>query len=487
MQTLLSAWLSTCALAADLEGTPTYGLFPGTAGLLIRPSRLGWEADPLVAVGASLDAGAPEIDVSGRGERWTRSLSIALPAVLRVDESDGGELTTRSPSGSLDAWVGVGAAREGDRTSAGVSLVLDLELERSAASLEELGPSMTAGAGEITWDGDVPSRGEGDSGQATGQDLDLALSTGFARIEGDTRPRMDIVARWIRTGEFIRAARGVVPEATSLLPGSEPPTEGVSVDSAVGANPGSFWGLPNRSAVTLGAIVGLDRGGTLRDPRLRLEAAASGGPAWPTFSETVLVEGRYTQDESTATTTYRDIGLRVAGHLSATFGWAVDEGGSRPTIRVRSEGRLDLLHESLDLDVCVEACAESLERTEYAKLSFPTALDLRLSERVTASAGLSPLAYVYRYAHELDSDEVIGTTDRDFILGFGVRGGLRYEHHGWVLGASFAGSSGSSSFGVASGGMGGGSYTAPRAMPDELGFSGPQLSLSPLLWIGWRP
>jgi hypothetical protein len=49
-------------------------------------------AFPLLVVGASLDVGAPELDASSRGERWTRAATLALPGFVREDGSRAGEL-----------------------------------------------------------------------------------------------------------------------------------------------------------------------------------------------------------------------------------------------------------------------------------------------------------------------------------------------------------------------------------------------------------
>jgi hypothetical protein len=484
------ALLTVVAGAADLEGNPTFGLFPGTAGLLVRPSRLGWEADPLLAVGASLDVGSPELDASGRGERWTRALVLALPGIARNDESVAGELTTQTPSGYFDPWLGVGLARAGDGSAIGLSLVLELDLDGSPASLEGLQPVPLAGASSITWEEGEPSRGEGDSGRAMGQDLDLALSVGFARLTGTARPRVDLVARYLRAGEFVRVAEGTTTVETPVDPyATTDPAEQYTLTAMVGANPGSFWGLPNRSAATLGAVFGLDRGGTLLDPRLRLEGGLAAGPVWPTFPETDLVEGRYTEAPSQTSTTYQGTGERLSAQLGATWGWVDDE--ERPEVRVRAGWRLDGLYESHDVERCTESCASTLDRTSYLKLTVPTAMELGVSERVTVSAGLLPSVYVYRYEFALEpaSGDPTSAVDRDLVVGLGARAGLRYERDGWALGASFAGSSGTSYASAGVFGGSGGSIPAPvpRAPPRELTVAGPSLSVSPLLWIGWRP
>jgi hypothetical protein len=493
MLTLLLA--SAPAAAADLEGNPTFGQFPGTAGLLTRPSRLGWEADPLVAVGASLDVGSPELDLSSRGDRWTHAWVLALPATVRGQTDTVGELDDTERGGTVRPYVGLGIARSSERTAFGASLVLDATFESTAAHLDQLSPLRSPGdPSSITWDGDVPSRGEGDAGRATGQDLDLALTTGFARIAGDNRPRIDVLARWIRAGERVRAAEGRPAGSVLTVPTSS--VEVTAVDSVVGANPVSFWGLPNRSAAAFGAVGGLDSGGTVRDPRRRLEVGVEGGPTWPTYDQTRIVEGRYTLEPARSRITWAGKGARFGGALGATWGWVADadEAGEPPAVRVRAGWRLDGSLEQSELERCDgPTCQASRQQTGWGRLAVPTAVELRVSERVTVSAGLSPAVYAYHHGYRMDGQpgggEALGVTDSEVVVGLGARGGVRYEHRGWLLGASFAGSSGGAVFssGVAASTPFTPSPPPPPPLPEGLYSAGPAVSLSPLLWIGWRP
>lgn len=476
--------IAAAALAADLEGNPTFGQYPGTAGLLARPSRLGWEADPLVAVGASLDVGAPELDLSARPGAWTPALVLALPADVDFEAASEEGGATRELHGGSDPWIGVGVAKVAGASAFGVSLILDLALDVRDIALDGFTPEITnATPSSITWDGDVPSRGEGNAGRVYAQDLDLALTGGFARIDGDTRPRVDVVGRWLRTGEHVRVASAVAAGGGPVA----------SVDSVVGANPAPFWGLPNRSAGMLGAVAGIDRGGSLRDPRLRLEAAIAAGRTWPTFGDTRIVAGRYTEQVSQARITYRGGGARLDGGIGATWGWVADErdDGGRPGVRVRAGWRLDGLHELHAPETCVEAaCSEVGDRTVSLRLTAPTAIELRVSERVTTSAGLLPRVHGYRWHRvtRVEGGAPAELMEQELVVGLGVRAGVRYEHRGWMLGGGF-GTSTAGSAGLGSGGFASAppfDVTGPP-LPDSGEVSGPALALSPRLWIGWRP